>query len=114
MLFVSDILVIFGKLTDVFCCEFSFWDCGPTFYSNDGWSTSRIDYIVLPIVLRNSVVKCEVWTRSGDALQLINIASRRDHRPVVALLPLVAINMLGAWGLSEQTGRVSPYGGRNK
>ena len=40
------------------------------------------------VELRAATSKCKVWYRAGDALQLININSPRDHRHVVACLPL--------------------------
>ena len=66
----------------------TFVDAGHTFFHNSGAFSSRIDYICCPVALRAAASKCEVWYRAGDALQLINTNSPRDHRPVVACLPL--------------------------
>ena len=66
----------------------TFFDAGHTFFHNSGGFSSRIDYICCPVELRAAASKCEVWYRAGDALQLINTNSPRDHRPVVACLPL--------------------------
>ena len=61
----------------------TFWNCGPTFHHCSGRHSSRIDYICLPVCARQLVSKCEVWNRSGDALQLINCRGPRDHRPLL-------------------------------
>ena len=66
----------------------TFFNAGHTFFHNSGTFSSRIDYICCPVELRAATSKCEVWYRAGDALQLINTNSPRDHRPVVACLPL--------------------------
>ena len=65
------------------CFGNTFFRCSPTFYSNDGRSTSRVDYLLLPQALRPQIQSCEVWDRAGDALQLIDCNARRDHRPLV-------------------------------
>ena len=66
----------------------TFVDAGHTFLHNSGGYSSRIDYSGCPVELRAAFSKCEVWFRAGDALQLINTNSPRDHRPVVACLHL--------------------------
>eukprot|EP00959_Pyramimonas_sp_CCMP1952_P334060 6996068-Pyramimonas_sp.AAC.1 len=40
------------------------------------------------LAVQPSTTKCEVWEKTGDALQLINTRTRRDHFQVVALLEL--------------------------
>eukprot|EP00929_Paragymnodinium_shiwhaense_P043429 TRINITY_DN22332_c0_g1_i1.p1 TRINITY_DN22332_c0_g1~~TRINITY_DN22332_c0_g1_i1.p1 ORF type:complete len:351 (+),score=52.50 TRINITY_DN22332_c0_g1_i1:97-1149(+) len=62
----------------------------PTFYSATGKFASRIDYLLIPTEMYQA--KCyravEVDTRSGDRLQLIEVARRADHSPLTAAIKL--------------------------
>ena len=59
------------------------YESGCTFYGNHGHA-SRIDYIAIPQAMLPVVQRCEVWGRAGDALQIIQCARRRDHRPLAS------------------------------
>ena len=59
------------------------YPCSPTFYSNDGRSASRVDYVLVPAAQLELVETCAVWKKAGDALQPIDTPGRREHRPVV-------------------------------
>ena len=70
-------------------------DTDPTFYSNDGKTTSRISYFATTRQLRPLATKTKVLTTIGDKLQLINCRERREHRPLQTVLPL-KLNYTGA------------------
>jgi hypothetical protein len=57
---------------------------GPTFYGNNGRTATRVDYATAPRSMH--VESCNVWHHSGDRLQLVATAGRRDHRPLVTVL----------------------------
>ena len=65
----------------------SWFLCGATFHPAQGPPT-RVDYVLLPQPWLRAVRRCEVWWRSGEELQIISCASRRDHRPLAVELEL--------------------------
>lgn len=70
------------------CFLNTFFDCGPTYYSNSG-EASRIDFLLLPRGFRAEVDSCAIPWKAARALQLISSPAPRDHVPVEARLRYV-------------------------
>ena len=65
------------------CAVDSFYECAPTHYDDKGLHSSHPDHAIIPISLRSHVTACEVWLKTGKAMQMITDAHLRDHMPMV-------------------------------
>ena len=62
------------------CLANTFYPIGPTWRGEH--TTSRIDYIAIPKAMLPQVKRCQIYHRSGAALQKIATPGWRDHRPL--------------------------------
>ena len=59
-----------------------------TFYGSDGIARSRIDYINVPLRIKDQCVKTMVLSKIGYNIQYAKCARRDDHIPVAATPPI--------------------------
>eukprot|EP00972_Heterocapsa_arctica_P067187 9915122-Heterocapsa_arctica.AAC.1 len=83
------------------CAVNTFYNSGPTFWSHQFATTSRIDFICVPKAFLNSGRVLAVWVDidKGDRSQLIRSSLRADHRPLGIRLDAV----LGFTGKTDRS-----------